>query len=703
MLPPPRSEPPAGLRAPVGAEPRRPTRAWSTARIAILIGVLAGAGAWAGAAEQAMAQPLLVEVRGRSQLQLSEGTRRANRDGTFHLTVNVQLSDGATQLSGGAAQGGQTGQAGEDSEDGDRPRRDFAEQPIRLRVSGPDGVELDRQVRTGADGRITEKVPDLVPGRYFVHALYPGDVHRDRAESTLQVDLGKYAAELSLQAPTQIGLGDRLHAELRLRVEGQLTAGPVSVRLNDSERRLYLRGGLGEVNEAVRALPGLRKGDTLHLIASYAGTEQNGAALARADVLITSQAQITLDLVGPPEVPQGAALTVTGQARDEDGPLAGEAIELEASDLTAPEGGAPTPAATVEDTLSRRLLGTAVTDGMGGYRLQVPRLALRPGSFYLAAQVRPRGRAVRPARSAELPLVVLPPEPVSAWYYAAPLLLTGVLGLLYLLVRWLRPRLAGWLEALRARQPEGGAAGASSDTTSPTSESRTGDPGVSLVPRKQPALTLWRTTDATVDGCVLDASFGRAVAGAEVVLQLVEAPPLPAAERTGTLRRSPPTGEDGRFALAQLPPGRYVATVSAPGYLPQRFTATVPHRGELRGVTVRLEPLRVRLLGEWRRLALRLLSDEARVLTATPRELLELAQTVRVLAPPGAEGAQVPARLHELTELVERAYYSPRLCTDEMLAQATRLADSLLSLLSPGATVPPTATESSPQGPEPLG
>ena len=230
-------------------------------------------------------------------------------------------------------------------------------------------------------------------------------------------------------------------------------------------------------------------------------------------------------------------------------------------------------------------------------------------------------------------------------------------------------------------------------------------PNACLAPLKQPALTLWRTTDATVDGCVLDASFGRAVAGAEVVLQLTEAPPLPAAERTGTLRRCPPTAEDGRFALAQLPPGRYVATVSAPGYLAQRFPASVPHRGELRGVTVRLEPLRVRLLGEWRRLALRLLSDEARVLTATPRELLELAQALRVLGPPGAEGGPIPAKLRELTDLVERAYYSPRLCTDEMLTRATELADSLLSLLTLGAPGPvaPSGTGSKPLVPQPLG
>lgn len=645
----------------------------------------------------ARGQPLVVEVHGRSLLQLSEGPRRFGRDGRFQLTVQLVLSDGAS--------GPVAGEPGED----ESPGRDFAEQPVRVVVNGPSGTTYERELRTGPEGKASLTFPDLEAGRYFIRADYRGDAHRDRASGSLQVDLGKYPSAIQIEAPAQIGLADRLHLSLRLRVDEKLVGGKVRVRLGADEREVHLRSGVGEIDEAVAVLPGVRKGGLLHIVASYAGTAQNGSALATSDVLVTSQARVTLDIAGPPEVAQGGALLVTGQVRDEDGPLAGQPVELEASDVPSSTEGAGqsnpasngAPPALPEIPIGRRLLGTAETDASGAFRVQIPRLGLRAGSFFLAAQVRPRQRAVRPARSAELPLTVLPPEPVSAWYYAAPLLGSAGLGLLYLLLRWLGPRLREWLRALARRSPDRPAVPPPAETQSAAAEAPLGEPGVSLSSGKRlVALTLRRTVDATLDGQVLDASFGRPIAGAEVVLQLLAAPLPPAPERPSPqqLRRSAVSAEDGRFALAQLPPGRFTATVSAPGYLPQQFAATVSHRGELRGVSIRLEPLRVRLLLQWRRVAVRLLGDEARVLIATPRELLSLLAQTEAAAPRGAR-----QQMTELTELVERAYYSPQLCTPDMLTRAGSLADGILVALTSSTAARPAPPPSSARAPHPLG
>jgi hypothetical protein len=226
----------------------------------------------------------------------------------------------------------------------------------------------------------------------------------------------------------------------------------------------------------------------------------------------------------------------------------------------------------------------------------------------------------------------------------------------------------------------------------------TGEPGVSLSQgRRLAGLTLRRTVDTTLDGQVVDASFGRPVGGAAVTLQ-------PAAAGSGSpdsdskRGRTVQAGEDGRFTVSQLPAGRYLVEVTASGYLPQRFAAAVPHRGELRGVSVRLEPLRVRLLGQWQRVAQRLLGQESRLRTATPRELLEQFGRLRTAA---AVGYGATARdLQRLTDLVEQAYYSPRVCTAEMLADATGLADAVLdSGAAPGVQLPPPEQAAGPPVP----
>ncbi len=62
------------------------------------------------------------------------------------------------------------------------------------------------------------------------------------------------------------------------------------------------------------------------------------------------------------------------------------------------------------------------------------------------------------------------------------------------------------------------------------------------------------------------------------------------------------------------------------------------------------------------------------VTTQTPRELLDKLSmgTAQPLAPEGRK------KLQSLTDLVERAYYSPRVCTPEMLVHAAQLVEEIL-------------------------
>ena len=661
--------------------------------------------------------PLVIHVRGRSQLRLRESERTATGGGRFQLTVQVQLDDGQARpdVEPGDSAAGAEAAAGGTKSPGVDPARSFAGQSIRLRLSGPDG-ELGRHtVTTGQDGRAVVPFGELPTGSYTVVADYTGDDLRDPARAELTVDLGRQPVLLALQAPAQAARSAELMVRLTLLSEERAFPAEVKLSVGDLRRSVRLVGGSGQVAVPLRALSGLRPGQSLAVIASFPGDRLHSSALQRRDVLLTSQARVTLALAAPAgalghatvaEIPQGSAVTAVGVVLDEEGPLPGEPVDLELSEqpggerlaeLTEAPGTAaasdPATRAPAEPARLRRALASGITDSRGRFRIVIQRLPLRPGPAVLAAQVTPRHSYILPARAAELPILVLPPEPVSAIYYVLPLLASALGGLLWLLGRWLQPTLerlgAALREArsLRARRSPPPTASPSASVTA--QELPVGEPGVSLSQgRRLAGLTLRRTVDTTLDGQVVDSSFGRPVGGAAVTLQ-------PVAGGTGLtppgsdpkLARTIYASAEGRFAASQLPAGRYLVEVTAPGYLPQRFPAAVPHRGELRGVSVRLEPIRVRLLGQWQRVAQRLLGHEARLRTATPRELLEQFGRLRTAA---AVGYGATARdLQRLTDLVEQACYSPRVCTADMLAEAARLADSVLaSGATPGVQLP---------------
>ncbi|HEY3357914.1 MAG TPA: carboxypeptidase-like regulatory domain-containing protein [Polyangia bacterium] len=117
---------------------------------------------------------------------------------------------------------------------------------------------------------------------------------------------------------------------------------------------------------------------------------------------------------------------------------------------------------------------------------------------------------------------------------------------------------------------------------------------------------------------------------------------------------------DGCFAAEALAPGRYQVTVTAAGYLSERFVVALPHRGELRGVRVELMPVRLRVLEVYRGVALALLPDPDLLWIRTPREVLT------------RSGAGPSHRA--LARLVERSYYSGAPVDEAAIGEAQRLA-----------------------------
>lgn len=614
----------------------RPAAATAKTIRAVLIGiVLCAVAPSVGSADDGA----MVHIRAHSRLRLREGERGGSRNRYF-LNVLVQLYDNQPR-----------------EEDDDGVDRSFAGQRIRLDLIA-DGTLLARElVATDASGGASHRFTGLSAGGYRIVAHYDGDAERDQGDAFLDVALDRRPSELDLEVPAEVFLHDPVPVKLALRTSDKPLSGVVSLTVGDRLAKA-LRVGVEGRSESIPLAPPPVPGSILKIEARFAGSDEFAPALVTRELSILTQAHVSLEAASRQrggrsdglEVAQGSKLVVSGTAFDDSGPLIGETV-----DILSDSGG------------EKRHLGSVLTDAYGHYELRVLKLHMRVGSAFLISQVTPRRRHIVPGRSAELPLNVLPPEPVSLLYFIVPLAGTAFILLSLLAARALRPRIALWLARRREKRLQKPTS--DDDMQSLRSSLRpslpaTGEAGVQL--GQKASLTLRRTVDNTIDGVVHDAVFGPAIAGATLEV-------LPGGARVTT------SDAEGRFVLSQLPAGRFTVRVRAPGFLDEEFAASVPHRGDLRGVTVRLMPLRARLFSEWQRVAELFYGDKDELFAKTPHELL-----IEAEQPPGKakkkNGQPIGdlRRLRRLTALVEQGYYSRQLCTQEMLDEATRLAAALL-------------------------
>lgn len=596
-------------------------------------------------------EPIVIEVRAHSELTLKKVERTPERHKGLRVLFRVLLSD--------------TGDP--QTEDPSFGKRALSAQLAQ----GTDTVALP-PVETSEDGSATFVAQGVAPGVYVLRVRFPGDKLRDEAEASFPIDLARVPTTLNVSVPETAPAQKPLSVRLSLQAEAEPISAPVTLTVGTARPESV---SLSQGSAVFVAKPGptQKAGDLLPITVQFPGTPELAPSFARAKVLLTSQAAVALSaksLHPRGEFRQDSALVAVGIVKDDQGPLPGEWVELWAErDLDAGDDTGEAP---------RKLFHTQ-TDAQGRFVFRQEALTLPTGPFRLIAKALPKHTYVWPGESPPVSLVVLPQEPVSVGYFLFPLAATFAL----LLGAWLGRR--AWQVAKAAlqayRQRRQAAREHSTDkrqTPVPVSsaEVTSSQPGIRLT--QQGLLSSFRkAADFGMDGSVCDAVFGQRLT-AQIAIHKPGGDSTPFA--------AAPTEPDGSFSSGPFPQGRLSVTVSAPGYLPESFFATFPHKGEYRNIQVALLPLRVRLLDEWRRVAEKLLGPVA---TKTPAEVLEQVASLGQ--------ASLAEPLSQLTALCETAYYSPRLCTPEMLVQSAQLAERILAAPSaPGAPnpKPPRATHS---------
>jgi len=178
--------------------------------------------------------------------------------------------------------------------------------------------------------------------------------------------------------------------------------------------------------------------------------------------------------------------------------------------------------------------------------------------------------------------------------------------------------------------------------------------GVTLAGRKS-----WRSIlsvdDREISGTVVQLPEGQPLVGATVHLR-----PL-----SGAAERQVATGGDGGFVLSAVADGTYLLIAAAPGFVPVSLRVTAPHRGELRGLVIRLVSVRRRVMQVYLDLIRPLLPDAGLARTWTPFEA-----TRHVLR----KQPNPPEGLVPLTELAAHVYYAEAPPAPEVIDEAERLA-----------------------------
>jgi hypothetical protein len=128
------------------------------------------------------------------------------------------------------------------------------------------------------------------------------------------------------------------------------------------------------------------------------------------------------------------------------------------------------------------------------------------------------------------------------------------------------------------------------------------------------------------------------------------------------------TDGDGAFGFEELAEGAQLATVSASGYVSERFELDIPHRGELRDTRVDLLPVRERIFQMYREVAESFLPRPDLWGVWTPRQIFDHVRAART--------AQALSRL---TDYVEEKYFSARVPEEAELVEAEATVSAVKS------------------------
>jgi hypothetical protein len=504
-------------------------------------------------------------------------------------------------------------------------RDDATDEPIvgRTVALSVEPEQFYHAMPTGPDGGFRWRVP-LPLGSYRLRLAAGGDAeYLAPPPIDRNIDVGRRTPTLTVQVPARIAA----HApSMHVVVEGHESDGLGPPRAFDGDvfltiggrgrSALTLENGRAESDELG---PFGRAGTRVEVRATVEeGSDRNGTSGTKS-VLLTTPTTVTL-AAGADRVAPDKLLLVTGLLSDDDGPIAGAFI------VVGLENGAD--------------IASFTTDHDGRYQGWLRGRELPTGPAFLEARFRPQQDWRDAAVSPTVPVEVLPAPPIAVWpYVVSPALTLLAVALVYAARdrRWRR-----WLRVgRRARR----IAAAPTAATPGLTESRRG------------ILSSLRRADLGFSGIVVDSADDRAIPTATLVARTADGE-----------SRAATVDERGRFAFEDLAPGPLVVEAAAPGYVGERFSRVLPHRGELRNARIRLVPVRARIFDAWRRAAVPLYPTPRAAETMTPRELLRHVDRKRM----------VPNQpLTELTERVESAVWGAPAPSTEELAEVERLASAL--------------------------
>jgi hypothetical protein len=512
-----------------------------------------------------------------------------------------------------------------------------AGQPIAVRIGDATATAV-----TGLDGGFRAQLT-AAPGLQQVELVFRGTALLSSSRLSQESDPSRAQVTLTLEledAPGGVTVmvratADDQPAQLQVTIS---VGAPGDARL--TELGVLTTGQTLTLTRKAAGGPGTRK-----IRATFAGDDAHQAATIEKAVELSAGSTTTMKLSAV-QLAYEDALEVTGAVIDDDAhPVRRAAVTLASGDRRLAQG------ATAEDgSYKFKVEGEILGQGQWGLQVQAD-----PGSSSIdppGAEPRPAGTAaagltprrstssIRPSRSAPAIIRVAAPQPVPVSYTIAAFLATACAAGGFFMAR-AKP----WRRLRRPAPP--------ADMPAHPAQDEQVEGGL-VVAKPGLVSTLRRPADDGFSGAVRDTVRGRPVADAVVRLRLQQ----------GRDDREALTGPDGNFAFEALATGDWVADVTAPGHVTEKFMISIPHRGELRGVRVDLVPVRERVFQLYRRAAEPILPEPRLWGVWSPRQIVDHVRSKR----------PTPA-LADLTSFVEEIYFSPRLAGETVLPEASEQVD----------------------------
>jgi len=477
-------------------------------------------------------------------------------------------------------------------------------------------------VRSEPDGHFRSAF-EVVPGPLPVELRFDGGHLLEKSDPfTIVTDPSRAQVVLTVTAQeSQTGI----KLDVRTIVEDVATPLPVQLAVGTSEADELEPAQTIDSSKPVTLSRTLLGGaGPKRIRATFPGDERRQPATAETTFELTSTTS-TSAIIASPTLAFEDDLEVTGRVVDQDQkPVARAAVALLSGDRRLAQG------ATAEDgTYSFKIEAEVVAAG----------IQQLPHDFGIQVQADPPISYIRASRSNPTIVKIMAVQPVPVSYTIAAFIATALAAVGFFVARakpWNKLR----KPAAPAYQPGVESIGEGALTGGLV----TNKPGL--------VSTLRRPNDDGFTGAVRDTVRGRPVEDAVVRLLM------------GDVEREARTAEDGSFALDKLPLGDWRAEVAAPGHVTEKFTVSIPHRGELRGVRIDLVPVRERVFQLYRRAAEPSLPEARLWGIWSPRQIVD---HVRAKRPSPA--------MTDLTDFVEEVYFSPRLAPETVLPQASERVD----------------------------